>query len=185
MLSSEQSSGLVVQHLAASFDRTAGQRLLRRLQQRSSDAAVPPYTTPLTLGAYFPLMAYRAPVRDLSMCLLNMETARRIEFADTDVYRRGVHILRCAGTPGLGKSTAAEALWPALVQAWQSPGFLSEVLDAAGGAASPDATKLKQRLLISLAPDRLLVFKLSLNAGEAFNARQQHSMKRSVCAMCP
>lgn len=166
LLSSEDAQQLIIQHLTAIYDGMAGYRLLQHLQQRCPDAPVPQQATALALGAYFPLMAYRAPVRQLAMHLVDMECARRIEFANPDVYRRGPHILRCAGTPGLGKSTAAEALWPALHQAWQSSEFLASIGAAAGAAATADVTKLKQRLLNSLAPERLLVFKLAFNAGK-------------------
>lgn len=169
-LSPQDAQQLVIQHLAAVYDRTAGYRLLQFLQQRCLDVPVPQEASALGLGNYFPLMTYRAPVRDLSMLLLEMETAKRIHCHMPDVYRRESHILRCVATPGLGKSTAAEALWPALHQAWQSQDILSAVGVAAGavdGSAQADILKLRRRVLNSLTPGRLLVFKLSFNTGKA------------------
>lgn len=169
---------LINQCLASQYDSFAGYRMLQRLQQRCPDAPVPQEATALSIGACFPLMAYWAPVRDLAMKLVCMESARRICFSDFDLYIRDVHILRCAGTPGLGKSTAAEALWPALHAAWQSPEFLSAVYQAAGDVCRDDVDKLGRRLANSLTPKRLLVFKLAFNAGEAVMVLRQGGLMR-------
>lgn len=167
LLSFEAAQELVNLNLAARYHSSAGHRMLRHMQQRSLDAPVPQKATALALGAYFPLMAYRAPVHDLAKQLVGMESARSDLGDQRDLYRRQVHILRCAGTPGLGKSTAAEALWPALHTAWQSPEFRSAVADAAGDAGHAEVAKLGLRLLNSLVPERFLVFRLAFNAGKA------------------
>ena len=82
---------------------------------------------------------------------------------EEDYRRWGYHGFKLAGPPGVGKTTAATAVWAGLHHACTVN--TQELLPA----ATPIWERMRQRILSSLSPSNLLVFRLDLSLGEYCN----------------
>lgn len=148
------------------YDKATGQRLLQKLLLRRAKLPINSQHTGSSLGSHFPLLGYRSLVGALSDVLNSMEF-NLMAHTDPMTYKRSQHIVQLAGPPGLGKTTAATAMWAALHCACSSSG--------GGGSSpmkqllpddSPNWERMRQRILRSLTPSKLLVFNLDFSTGE-------------------
>ena len=164
----EQQAAAALQQFALHYDAAAGQRLLGLLSHRAARTPIAVDSSARALGRHFPLLGYRPVIKALVEVLLAMEN--NLELKTSDDYERAQHILQLAGPPGLGKTTAATALWAALHYACccNSSSSSSSSSSSCHGLfpVTPVWQKMHQRILASLSPSKLLVFFLDFADGE-------------------
>lgn len=160
-LSEQEILTALLQEFGQLFDEAAGQRLMQQLLDRGDGAPIQLQTTARQLGSQFPLLGYRSVVRALANELVSMEVNRQLLHSNPDSYKRTQHILQLAGPPGLGKTTAATAMWAALHHACSS----SRVDDLLP-EASEGWDRMRQRIQLSMSPTKLLVFGLNFAQSE-------------------
>ncbi len=135
-----------------------GRDLLGQLQHRSASAAVPKNISDTVLGWHFPLLGYRSLMLQLLPELFRMVYNHRELRRTPAEYIRAQHILQLAAAPGMGKSTAAIAMWAALHHVCTQHALLSQWLPGFTVETSELGAELIKR---SFSPQTFLVFRLS------------------------
>jgi hypothetical protein len=128
---------------------------------RGDSAPIQLQTTARQLGSQFPLFGYRSVVRALASELVSMEVNRQQLHSDPDSYKHTQHILQLAGPPGLGKTTAATAMWAALHFACSSI-----CMDDLLPEASESWGRMRRRIHLSMSPTKMLVLGLNFAQSE-------------------
>jgi hypothetical protein len=158
-MSPEQRVAKLLDKYSHLFDREAGPRLVNELLRRSG-GLLPASLNALNLGRHFPLQGYQSLLQQLLPELLQMFKNHEFE-RQRDSYIRLQHIFQLVAAPGMGKTTASNAMFAALHHVYNTPpGQWSTLLPA--GLASEDAPSLATRVNNSFGPDNFLVFSLPL-----------------------
>jgi hypothetical protein len=172
VLNPEQRLAMLIRDHGSSFDLGAGSRLLSQLRQRSQEASISGQLTANILEVELPLTGYHSLAVQLVPQLSEMMMDFKKPRGTPDVYKRTADILQMAAAPGMGKTTAATAMWAVLHHLCTSGNVLVHTLGDDG----------VNRIKTSFTPSKFLVFSLDLSDGGCHCTAGHHNSSQSVSA---
>jgi hypothetical protein len=167
VLHPEQRLAMLIRDHGSSFDLGAGRRLLSQLRQRSQETAISGQLNSNFLEVELPLAGYQSLAVQLVPQLQKIMSNFRKRRSKPDAYKHTEHILQMAAAPGMGKTTAATAMWAVLHHLCTTGDDLVQGLHTLGDDSI-------DRIKASFTPSRFLVFSLNLSDGGCHGTTGQH-----------
>lgn len=169
----QQPLEMLLSRYADSFDCSAGARLLEELARRSATTPVSTSLTGEILGRHLPLHGFRSLMAQLVPQLATMMLNSLELHNAQDHHMHGQHILQLVAAPGMGKTTAATAMWAVLHYLCSTQDQL--VVQGLRGVQGVE------RILQSFSPKKFLVFYLSFDEGEYLWQSQEPPRSLHLC----